>query len=162
MISIPRLLKESVFIVVACVVLALAVNLFHPRGFLLVSKKEFARQQVVSISALEAKIKLDGGIAFTVDTRGFEEFSALSIPGAVNIPAYPESVRARALEKNFSLLSSKKEPVLFCTGMGCGESGTVADALLTMGYKRKIYIIETGLPGWQKKGYPVTKEEKAL
>ncbi len=159
MINIRRLLKDTAMIIVVSCMVAVFINLFHPGGFLLIGKKEYARKQIVAVSAREAKIKYDADIAVFIDTRNSKDFRNSSIAGAINIPAFPESVRLRLLEKNFPLLSSEKEIVLFCTGAGCGDSTAIADALIEMGYSKNIYFIKTGFPGWKKEGYAVQGEE---
>lgn len=160
MINFRRLLKDSALIIAVSCIFAVSINMFNPRGFVLVGKKEMARRQVVTISALEARIKHDSDVAVFVDTRNSGDYRKSSIRGAVSIPAFPESVRMKELEKNFPLISSEKELVLFCTGAACSDSAAVADALIEMGYARKIYFIDGGFPGWKEEGYALQGEEE--
>lgn len=160
MISLRDTARDMVLIIILGLTIALLVNLFHPRGFLLVGKKEAARKQVVAISVTEAKIKHDAEMATFIDTRDSLAYRSERITGAISIPAMPESVRAAALEKHFQVLSSEKEVVLYCSGSTCGDSDMVADALLAIDYPRTIYIIKEGIPGWKKKNLPVEGGEE--
>jgi len=155
--SFREIARDMVFIIILSSVVAAGINLFHPRGFILVGKSEYGRKQVVDISVEEAKVKYDSDISVFIDTRDSQLFRHERIKGAVSVPALPESVRAAAFEKHFQLLSQGKEVVLYCSGSGCGDSSMVADALMAMDYSRVIYIIKKGIPGWKDAGHPVSE-----
>lgn len=158
--SFREIIRDMVFIIIFSSVLAVGINLFHPRGFVLVGKSEYARKQVVDISVAEAKVKYDSDISVFIDTRDSQLFRYEHIEGAVSVPALPESVRAAAFEKHFQLLSKGKEVVLYCSGSGCGDSSMVADALIAMNYSSTIYVIKKGIPGWKDAGHRVSEGRK--
>jgi rhodanese-related sulfurtransferase len=150
-----RLFKDIVIIIVAASAVGLAVNLFHPRGFVPVSREDLALKRVVTISEPEAKIKYDAGMALFIDAREREEFAAARIAGAENIPSVnPPSAALDAV------MGRPRELVLYCDGVECGAAAKLARAIIARGYGRNIYVIGNGFPGWEERGYPVERSEK--
>ena len=154
-----KIIRESIVIFLAAAVIGFFVNMVHPRGYSFVSAGMFSSKQIVMISSEEAKIKRDGGAAVIVDTRNAEEYDASHIPGALHIPFAPDSQREKMIKENFGVLGESRELVLYCDGESCGSSSMLAKRLVEMGYSRHIYIIENGIPEWQRKGFPVEKNE---
>jgi rhodanese-related sulfurtransferase len=150
-----RLLKDMLAIIIAAAAAGLAINLFHPRGFVPVSRQDLALKRVVSVSAVEAKIKYDAGMALFVDARDTEEFAAGHIAGAGNIPAVDPP--AGALD---ALLRRTREIVIYCDGASCGAAAKLARELIGRGYGRNLYVIDDGFPGWEERGYPVERNGK--
>jgi len=151
------LFRDVIFIIILASVIGFAVNAFHPKGFRFMSASLLKNRSIVMISPEEAKIKYDSSSIF-IDSRSVNEYRALHIAGAVNIPAFPESIRAKTIKDNFSLIKGPREMVVYCTGSSCGTSETLVREFLDMGYDRKIYVIEKGLPEWEEEGYPVVEE----
>ncbi|HPG51336.1 MAG TPA: rhodanese-like domain-containing protein [Spirochaetota bacterium] len=150
-----RLLKDIIAIVVAAAAAGLAINLFHPRGFVPVSRQDLALKRVVSISEAEAKIKYDAGMALFIDAREKVAFEAGHIAGAVNIPA--DDPPAGALD---ALMDRPREIVFYCDGAECGAAAKLARAMIGRGYGRNLYVIVDGFPGWEERGYPVERSGK--
>jgi len=153
------LFRDVMFIIILASVIGFAVNAFHPKGFRFMSTSLLKNRSIVMISSEEAKIKYDSSSTVFIDSRTVDEYRTSHIAGAVNIPAYPESIRAKTIKDNFSLIKGPREMVVYCTGSSCGTSEILVREFLNMGYDRKIYIIENGLPEWEAEGYPVVGEE---
>ncbi len=153
--QLPKIFKDAFYIVIISIFLGLAINIFHPYGFDLVSKSKERNKNIVLISSEEARIKKYSGAALFIDSRQPEEYEISRIQGAINIPAVPESITVKKIKENSDLISKPKELVLYCDGTTCGSSEILANKLIEMGYPRHIYIIKNGIPEWYKKGYPV-------
>lgn len=153
-----KIIKESIIIFLVAAVAGFFVNMYHPRGYTFVSASMFKSKQVVQISSKEAKIKMDNGNAVVIDTRTSTEYEEAHIPGALHIPATPASLANRKIKEYFDRLQQPRELVLYCDGASCGSSPILARQLISMGYKKHIYIIEHGIPEWIEKGYPVEKK----
>jgi rhodanese-related sulfurtransferase len=149
-----RLLKDMLAIIVVAAAAGLAINLFHPRGFVPVSRQDLALKRVVSLSAAEAKIKYDAGMALFIDARAKAEFDGARIAGAENIPA--DDPPAGALT---AAMSRPRELVVYCDGVECGAAEKLARTMIGRGYGRNIYVIAEGFPGWEERGYPVDRSE---
>lgn len=149
-------IKGAIIITAAAALLAFIVNLFHPGGYRLVSKKSFARQ-LVFISSEEAKIKLDKGSAIFIDSRTGDLYRKAHIQGALNIPVFPEAVYTGKIKKFFDRLQESREIVIYCDGETCGTSRELAGRLIGMGYKRHLYILKDGFPAWEKTGFPIDR-----
>ncbi len=155
----PKILKESLIIVLLSIGIALTINLFHPKGYILIEKNRI-KSKIIYISGEEAKIKYDKGAALFVDSRSAYEFMRGHIKGALSVPAYPESASFNKIKKYFNRLQEPIELVIYCTGRSCGTSKDLADRLFGLGYKRHIYIIKEGYPKWVELGYPVKESER--
>ncbi len=152
--------REAAVIVALACVLGLAANLLHPNGYRLVPVEDPAYRKIVRIDAAEAKIKFDSGAAVFIDTRSPSEFVASGIPGALNIPGSPESSSLNAIKANSGIFEQTVEPVVYCSGLACDSSESLARLLVSLGYSRSVYIVPGGLSEWEAKGYPVRKKEE--
>ncbi|MCU0821236.1 MAG: rhodanese-like domain-containing protein [Spirochaetes bacterium] len=152
-----KIVWESTIIFLIAAIVGFFINMFHPKGYTFVGSEMFAGKQIVLIKSEEARIKRDGSAALFVDTRSPEEYGQEHIPGALNIPYAPDSVREKLIKENFGALGGTRELVLYCDGESCGSSSMLAKRLIEMGYSRHIYIIDNGLPEWQAKGFPLEK-----
>ena len=148
-------MKDMLAIIIAASAIGLAINLFHPRGFVPVSREDLALKRVVSISAVEAKIKYDAGMALFVDARERVAFEGGRIAGAVNIPADDQPAGALG-----ALMDRPREIVFYCDGAECGAAAKLARAMIGRGYGRNLYVIDDGFPGWEERGYPVERTGK--
>ena len=156
------LLREALNLMVVIALIAFAVNLVHPRGFSLVSRKELALKQIVPISAEEAVIKQGSPAALFIDSREPDEFRSSRIPGAVNLPYYTEfpGKTREMIVRMLPGLGVSKELVIYC-GATCGSSRHLAEMLIREGYRRHIYILDKGLPEWAARKYPLQKGNPA-
>ena len=153
--SAMRLLKDMLVILVAASAAGLAINLYHPRGFVPVSRQDLALKRVVSVTAVEAKIKYDSGMALFVDAREKVAFDDGHVAGAVHIPA--DAPPAGALD---ALMGRPREIVIYCDGAECGAAAKLARDMIGRGYGRNLYVIDEGFPGWEERGYPVERTGK--
>jgi rhodanese-related sulfurtransferase len=152
--ELKRILRESVLIVLITIIIAFTVNLFHPRGYVLVSR-ESAEGKIVFISSVEAKIKHAHGSALFIDSRDKRDYLRKHIDGAIHIPAFPESLSLKKINEHFDLLKKLKEIVIYCSGRSCETDETLARRLLELGYERHIFILYNGLPEWEARHYPI-------
>jgi rhodanese-related sulfurtransferase len=150
-----RLLKDIFIILVAASAAGLAINLFHPRGFVPVSRHDLALKRVVTVSAAEAKIKYDAGMALFIDARDRAEYDSGHIAGAGSLPATDPPAGALA-----AAMARPLELVIYCDGVECGAAEKLARTMIDRGYLRNIYVIEDGFPGWEERAYPVERHEK--
>jgi len=141
-------------ILVAAGAAGIAVNLFHPRGYVPVSRTDLEARKTVSLSVAEARIKHDAGAVF-VDAREKAEFEQARVPGAINVPALDAAANRPGID--FSFLGRPAEIVVYCDGPSCGAAAMLAEAIRKRGYGRILYILENGLPGWEAAGHPVER-----
>ncbi len=149
-----HLFRDMLYITVAAAAAAFAVNLFHPRGYVMVGRSELEHRRIVPISAYEAKIKYDSGSAVFIDAREKAEFDESHIAGSINIPA-GDPLPAPA---GLPYLKQPKEIVIYCDGGSCGASAILAGKILGL-TRTHIYIIERGLPDWKARGFPVQESD---
>jgi rhodanese-related sulfurtransferase len=150
--------RHAFYIILISTIIGFAVNLFHPDGFVLVSKKLEKNKSIVLISSEEARIKKDSLSAIFVDSRPEDEFENSHIQGAINIPAEPEP--EPKIKEYSGMLYGEKELVLYCDGVECGSSQILANKLINMGYERHVYIIKHGIPEWTKKGFALERKDR--
>jgi rhodanese-related sulfurtransferase len=146
--------EMAVIILVACVA-GTVLNLALPGGYVFVSKETVSYRKISMISAEEARLKYDGRTALFIDAREPVEYEQGRIPGAVNIPAEPESISLQGIKANFDLLQGPRELVIYCSARSCESSETLARRFIHMGYSKTLYIIEGGLPAWHERNFPL-------
>ncbi|TAL30143.1 MAG: rhodanese-like domain-containing protein [Spirochaetes bacterium] len=146
---------ESALIVCAACVLGVCLNLLLPGGYAFMGKETLAYRKIVLISPAEAKLKYDGRTALFVDARDPAEFGGNRVPGALGIPAEPDSLSLQGIKLHFDRLQGPRELVIYCAGGSCESSETLARRLIRMGYTRTIYVLEGGLPAWVEKNFPL-------
>ncbi len=150
-----QIIRESFYILIAAILIGFIINIYHPKGYSLVSTSMFKNKQIVLINSAEAKIKKESGIAVFIDSRTRDEYADAHITGAINIPGVPASQSVKKIKKYYDRISQPKEIVLYCDGSSCGSSPILARRLIEMGYSKHLYIIELGIPEWREKGYPM-------
>ncbi len=154
-----QIIKESVVIVFIASLVGFVVNIYHPRGYTLVSTSMLKNKQVVMINSEEGKIKMDNGQAVFIDTRTSDEYNKYHILNAIHIPATPVSQTVMRIKENSDLLKSPRELVIYCDGLSCGSSTILAKRLIDMGYSKHLYILEQGIPEWIEKDFPVERNK---
>lgn len=147
-----KLLRDAALIVVVSAAAGAALSIFHTRGYILTGRSVLENRKLVFISPEEAKIKFDGGSAVFIDAREEDDFRTSRIMGAVNIPA--STAALPGARPDFSFLEKPVEAVIYCDGAGCGASEMLAKTF-PAAYRRHVYILGSGLPGWKSSGYPV-------
>lgn len=144
--------RDCAAIVVVAIVGGVALNLLHPRGYALMKKEGPVGGQIVFIGLDEARIKHQSPAVRFIDAREPEEFAAGRIPGAVNIPAVQGAVPR--FDDEASPLGPATEVVLYCDGPACGAAEKLAGRIIDAGYRRHVYILRDGYPGWTAAGLP--------
>ncbi len=152
-----RLLKEMTVLFVSACAFGAAVNLLHPRGFVLVSRPEIDERSIVAISVDEARVKRDAGALF-VDARERAEYEYARIPGAVSVPLL-DLLEPKGAGPDLSFLDRRDEVVIYCESAACGASRTLAKLFRERGYGRVLYIMEKGFTEWRSQGCPVERGE---
>lgn len=153
-----RLLKEMIVIFAVACALGAAMNLLHPRGFILVSRSAVEERSIVPISVEEARIKRDAGSAVFVDARDRAEYVYSRIPGAVSVPVL-DLVEGKGGAPDLSFLDRPVEVVIYCESAACGAARDLAVRIRERGYERALYIMEKGFTEWESKGFPVERGE---
>lgn len=110
---------------------------------------------VIYISMESSKELFDSGEAQFVDARRHENYTTGHIPYAVNLPS---TSFASGWPDDIGKLVKELKVVVYCDGLSCDASQSVAKHLVRYGFKR-VLIIEAGFPGWEKEGYPIDKGE---
>ncbi|MBN2077357.1 MAG: rhodanese-like domain-containing protein [Spirochaetes bacterium] len=144
-----RLLGEALVIVAAAAALGLGINLCNPRGYEPVPRPVLAYRKIVSITAEEAKVKYDAGIARFLDAREAEEYADTRIAGAISVPALGGAVPPSP--------GAGREPVIYCDGAACGASDILARRIIDAGHRGIVYVLDGGLPEWDRRGYPMDR-----
>lgn len=90
--------------------------------------------------------------ALIIDARAEQDYASGHIPNSINISS-----------KNFDSYIDKifEIPqdtliIIYCEGVHCNLSHTLAEKLKTFGFK-KIWIMFEGIEGWQNKNLPIEK-----
>jgi len=156
---IRSIIKQAFIIVIFSFLGGMLINTFHPKGYVMVGASRMKEKKIVYITASEAKIKYDGGVALFVDSRSPGEYDEGHVAGAVNIPSHPVSVMMRGIEANMPSLNGPSELVVYCSAHSCDSSDILAGEIAGLGYSRNIYIIEKGFPEWSGLGFPVSSSK---
>lgn len=109
-------------------------------------------QQVKAVTRDELKSKIDRKEPLAiVEALAPEQFRQGHLPGAVNVP--PDRVRALAPTL---LPDRQKEVVVYCSGVICKASATVARELAALGYTN-VGHYAGGKADWTGAGLPVER-----
>ena len=119
------------------------------RTLLLVRMIHYLRLRRMSPSTLNAKLATEEKIAI-IDLLNFEDgVTTTGIPGAIRID--PKRLRGRSKV----IMPRELEIILYCSSVREITSARVALALRRKGISN-VWILEGGLEGWIKEGYPVS------
>ncbi len=140
--------RKALWLILAALILAVAVNLLHPKRIPWV--EDWANR--VEAQAVAEKVPLvqlsdmlnflrDGSRLF-VDARPAEEYAKAHLPGAVSLPF-------QTLESSqVSMLSSDKPLVVYCSGPECDDSLLLALELRKLG-RADAAVFIGGMELWQ-------------
>lgn len=96
-----------------------------------------------------------------VDVRNQSSYKVAHIPGAINIPLYPEKPLTQELVADELLGLPKNMLIIFyCACPGDEESGEMAGKILSLnaGYEAaNIKVLWRGYLRWRELNYPVVK-----
>jgi rhodanese-related sulfurtransferase len=94
-----------------------------------------------------------------IDARPFYAFSEGHIKNAISVPYVPINEFVVKIEElNFP---RNKSLIVYCDAQTCSTAEKAADVLLRNDYKA-VYILENGIDGWKKKGYPIEYGQAAM
>ena len=140
--------RKALWLILAALILAAAVNLLHPRRIAWV--EDWAHRveaqavaeniQLVQLSDM-LHILRDGSRLF-VDARPAEEYTKSHLPGAVSLPFQTLE------ETSVSALPLDKPLVIYCTGPECDDSLLLAMELRALG-REDVSVFIGGMELWQ-------------
>lgn len=143
--------RKALWLVLAALILAAAVNLVHPKRIPWVgdwanrveAQAVAEKMPLVQLSDM-LNILRDGSRLF-VDARPFAEYAQAHLPGALSLPF-------QTLEKNAeaktAVLASAKPLVVYCSGPECDDSLLLALKLRDAG-RGDIAVFIGGMELWQ-------------
>lgn len=150
-----QVLRATLLVAVG-LVLALAVNAFHPQGIPLVrpTSEEIARHQGITPVHLDtAKLLMKDPAVLFVDARPANVYRRGRIPGAVSFPDFEFSERIAAFKDSVPL---DRPLVVYCDGIECGASKVLADSLSASGFTY-IHLFFGGWVEWRDAGERIEK-----
>jgi rhodanese-related sulfurtransferase len=125
-------------------------------------KWNYTAPEIPRVSSEELKQMIDRGDSLVLlDVRGQSSFKVAHIPGAMNIPLYPEAPLTQDMV-NMSLLGLPRDKlvVLYCGCPGDEESGEMAQNILKMNSEfdpGNIKVLWKGYLRWRELDYPTAK-----
>ncbi len=108
----------------------------------------FLQEGEEEIEASEARARFDKGALF-LDARPFDFYAMSHIPGAQSLP---EDDFEGAFARLETLLRSRFDIIVYCSGYGCEASHVVARRLRGKGIA--AVVLHEGWPAWQEARYP--------
>jgi len=108
------------------------------------------------LTADELKGRLDQGEQITIlDSRPFEEFHRMSIPGGVDMPG------AELVHRVFEQVKDEKQTIVVnCAGRTRSIIG--AQSLINAGVKNPVYALKDGTMGWYLAGHELARGEETI
>ena len=156
---IKKTLAEALFISLAAVLLALAVNLLRPDGRPLIfsgqtadpagSGEPDAAPGAIGLS--EAIESFKAGRALFIDARPGPDYEAGHIPGALNLTS---TAMDGWMDAFIAETDIDKLIIAYCDGIHCDLGRNLADQLRLDGFQR-VYYLKNGWHLWTTGGMPV-------
>ena len=156
-----------VYLVILAGLLAFGVNFFSPAGIVL--KGQWDRSKGVVMAGSKHDIVLDIEInnplrvlqmikdtkVVLMDVRPREIYDMGHLPGAFSFPlaAFDE-----VLDRLLNLVKKDSNILVYCSGVECTDSHTVAAQLMFLNFK-KVQVYAGGFREWQEMGYETEKNE---
>jgi len=110
--------------------------------------------QTPHITAEQLQGRLDKGETVVIlDSRPFDEFERMCIPGGIDMPG------AELVHRVFGLLGSDEETPVVVNCAGRTRSIIGAQSLINAGIKNPVMALKDGIMGWYLQGYKL--EDKA-
>lgn len=132
--------------------LGIAYNFANPAGIALLPAS-WSRPPLTRISLLPARARIQADTAVLIDARPAEFFNQQHIPGAVNLPL---SLFDFIYMMKFSTLDPERQIIVYGRNISRHYDEEVAAKLVNRGH-RQVFILEGGLAGWEKNGYPTRR-----
>jgi rhodanese-related sulfurtransferase len=143
--------RKAMWLILAAVVLAVAVNLVHPKripwaGDWANRVEAQAVAEKVPLVQLSDMLNVQrDGSRLLVDARSAEEYALAHLPGAVSLPFETLEQHSATVTQ---VLASGKPPVLYCTGPECDDGLMLAMHLRELGCK-EVAVFIGGMELWQ-------------
>jgi len=141
-------LLKAAFICGISAALAVGFNIVRPKPYSFQELTTPQQQSIAEISLLEMFKAFDSGSAAIVDARSDTDFAMGHIPGAINIPSW---AIGDELTEASSQIEQGRPVIVYCDGMSCGKSMTVAKKLVEKGFKN-VSVYADGIDGWLSAG----------
>ena len=148
-----RLLLESAGIIAVATALGLTFNAASPAGIAVTRPLPLTDLDPRYLTAEETRARYDAGQTVFLDARNRKEFAAGHVAGALNLPALKFESEFVELMNRLPL-PREVDVIVYCRGLGCGESRAVADKLLPLGFSR-VRIFAGGWREWKARGWPM-------
>ncbi len=154
--GIPRILKDSLLIVLAATSLALVTNALRPDGLPLLeafrppAPEDAGDGGVPRISLEDAAGRFADGAAVFVDARPEADFRRGRIDGALHLP---DAAFDDAIGPFFEAVAPETPVIAYCDGATCPLAESVAKKLIEIGYADVSYLPD-GWRQWREAGLP--------
>lgn len=112
----------------------------------------YSATSYISPEQLNKQVSEQSESVVVVDVRGFNQYAAEHISGAINVPM------AAIAGHNFA---TEKSIALYCSGIGCPLSERASDILMGKGYS-KVVVLSGGIEAWKSNGFPVVSENTVV
>lgn len=149
------LLSKALIIALAFAAIGLLANQASedPLPLAYIPPKEIVLEgvRVPLINEKEAVKLLKDPETVFVDSRSFPEYARSHVKGAVCLPPDDVAQRFPTVEP---LVPIESRVILYCHGPECDMAEKVAAFLGQIGYRR-LMIMSSGFPAWEKANYPV-------
>ena len=165
-ITFSRVVKESIILISAAVILAFGFNAFSSKGIALFgewdkkqgvvtpkSKNDVVDHDLEIESVQAAKRIFDTGNAAFVDARSEDQYREGHIKGAVMLPVNEFDNLIGDFQEQYP---EDTFIVTYCSGRECEDSHRLAQYLFESGYWNVSVFID-GLPAWKSEGYPIER-----
>jgi 3-mercaptopyruvate sulfurtransferase SseA len=148
--------RKSCWLILAAVVLAAGINLFHPQRIPWVEdwgnrvEAHAVRENVALVQLTEMIEFLRDGSRLLVDARSAEEYAKGHIPGAISAPFMDEKIPDLVLQ-------SQKLPVFYCSGRECDDGLLLALDVRAAG-REDVAVFIGGMELWESELLQVEEE----
>lgn len=152
----PKIISQSLGVIVLSAALAFGVNALRPDGLPLVHAAQSAVQLDKSggeINIKDAALLFITGRAVFVDARSQLEFEMGHIQGALWLPPREFAGQFQDIKPR---LAGKEAVITYCDGPNCPLSAMLAQHLRGAGVKN-VFVLKDGWALWQAERLPIAK-----
>ncbi|PIU66453.1 MAG: hypothetical protein COS84_05705 [Armatimonadetes bacterium CG07_land_8_20_14_0_80_40_9] len=154
-------LAKILLVLLASLVLAIIINLFHPMKLPLwlgeVNRPGIPKEIWEKIDFTNAKDAFERSKApgvILLDVRDKKDYLKNRIPNAINLPYYE-------FERFYRFFADKvpkdRQILIYCYGTQCGLSARVAKRLIVLGFTN-LTVIQGGIKAWKKVNLPIDEK----
>jgi rhodanese-related sulfurtransferase len=139
MLSIKKVLRESMLLSVIAVLPAVALGMLHPRG------PAWTPPVLREGEVLLRTARGWGGDVMWVDSRSAEQYLLDRIPGAMPL----NEAMWSTLLPDILTAGKGKRMIVYCEDDACGSARSVADRLKRDGQIADVYVLKGGFAAWK-------------